>query len=114
MTTIEQAKRTIAAGSAEGMRLLGAGVYKPCYQGRYNIAAQAALSDPQAQFTPEERRLIASYIEGEGEPESRMSDRLQIRISPTERALLESAAEAAGTNVSEYVRRAALDKEREG
>ena len=106
MTTIEQAKRTIAAGSAEGLRLLGAGVYKPCAQVRYNIAAQAALSDPQAEFTSEERRLIASFIEGE--PESRMSDRLQIRISPTERAQLQSAAEAAGTNVSEYVRRAAL------
>ena len=31
--SIEQAKRTIAAGSAEGLRHLGAGVYKPCFQG---------------------------------------------------------------------------------
>ena len=107
MTDIAQAKRLIAGHSMEGARLLGAGVSKPCYSGRYNIAAQAALSDPDAGLTPAERSLVASYIEAEG-GETR-DDRLQIRVSQSERARLQMAAEAAGTNVSEYVRRRALE-----
>ena len=67
MADIADAKRIVAAGSREGARLLGAGVSKPCYQGRYNIAAQAALADSEAGFTTEERQIIAAFIAEEGE-----------------------------------------------
>ena len=103
MTDINEAKRLIAASSAEGMRLLGAGVYRTCHQSRYNAAATAALNDPAAELSPEERRLIASYIEGE-DPESRMGYTLRVRLSEFERARLGALAERAGDSMSEYVR----------
>ncbi len=71
LSDITTAKRLIASHSQEGARLLGAGVFKPCYQGRYNLAAQTALQDPEAGLSPEERELIAGFIVGEDNPGTR-------------------------------------------
>ena len=100
--TIQDAKRTIAASSLEGMRLLGAGVSKPCAQVRYNIAAQAALADADAHLTPHQRELIASFIEST-EPETR-GYTLRVRLTESEHDELESRAETERMELSEYVR----------
>jgi hypothetical protein len=102
--TIQDAKRTIAASSLEGMRLLGAGVSKPCAQVRYNIAAQAALADAGANLTPDQRTLIASFIEST-EPETR-GYTLRVRLTESERDELQSRADSEQMELSEYVRRA--------
>lgn len=105
MPTIGDAKRLVAL-SPEGARLLGAGVYRPCHQGRYNAAAEAALSDETVGYTPEERRLIAEFIEAEEEgPREFM---LRVRLSDSERGMLERLATTAGLSMSEYVRQTAL------
>jgi hypothetical protein len=105
MATIQDAKRLIAL-SPEGLRILGAGVSRPCFAGRFNAAAQAALSDGATDYTAEERRLIAEFIESE-EGESR-DYMLRVRLSDDERAELARRAAQAGTNMSEYVRRQVL------
>ena|SRR5450756_1496119 len=99
---INDAKRLIAGASIEGLRILGAGVSKPCYQGRYNLAATAALEDPKAVLTTEERRLIASFIEEEGEEARGFT--LRVRLTESERDAIQAAAEKAGRTMSEYVR----------
>jgi len=105
MATIGDAKRLVAL-SPEGARLLGAGVYRPCHQGRYNAAAEAALRDEAAGYTQEERRLIAEFIEPEDDgPREFM---LRVRMSDAERGTLERLATAAGLSMSEYVRQAVL------
>jgi hypothetical protein len=105
MVTIGDAKRLIAL-SPEGLRILGAGVYKPCYQGRYNAAAEGALSDGTVKYTPEERRLIAEFIEAESD--SPREFMLRVRMSDAERGTLERLATAAGLSMSEYVRQTVL------
>lgn len=105
MATIGNAKRLIAL-SPEGLRILGAGVYKPCFQGRYNAAAEGALSDGTVAYTPEERRLIASFIEPEEEGAREFM--LRVRMSDTERGTLERLAASAGLSMSEYVRQTVL------
>lgn len=108
MSDITQAKRLIAGSSLEGMRILGAGASKPCYQGRYNLAATAALEDPKAGLSPEERRLIASFIEGEGESaQGPRDDTVRFRVTGAERNILEDAASQAGVSLSDYLRQLA-------
>ena len=106
MTDITIAKRLIAL-SQEGARLLGMGVSRPCFQGRYNTAAQAALADPEANLTAEERRLIASFVEPEsGELRSSM---LRVRLTDSERDRIQQLADEAGMDMSEYVRTRVLE-----
>lgn len=98
---ISQVKRLIAL-SPEGARLLGIGVYRQCSQARIDIAAQAALADPEAGYTPEERRAIMGAISGEaGELRS---ERFELRLAPAERVLLDSAASRQGMTAAEYLR----------
>ncbi len=81
--TITAAKRLIAAESPEGLRLLGAGVSRPCSQDRYNRAAEAALSDATAHFTADERRLIASFMaetRGQGRPPTLGAEPLRLSL----------------------------------
>ena len=106
--TLADAKRLIAAASAEAARLLGPGVSHPTSQDRYTRAARAALADPAAQLTPDERRLIASFIPHADGPAARRETTLQVRLTPDEHAALQERAAAAGLKVSEYVRRVAL------
>lgn len=105
MPTISDAKQLIAL-SPEGLRILGAGVYRPCYQGRYNAAAEAALQDSTVGYTPDERRLIASFIEPEDDGLREFM--LRVRMNESERGTLERLAAAAGLSMSEYVRQAIL------
>ena len=104
---IENAKRLIAL-SPDGLRLLGAGVYRPCHQGRYNIAAEAALADGSTDYAADERRLIASYIEQDEESRDAW---LRVRLTDGEQQELRRLAEAAGLTMSEYVRRAVFTEE---
>ena len=103
MKTISDAKRLIAANSAEGLRALGAGVSKSCSQQRYNHAAQLALADREAQFTAAERKLVASFIEDESGETREHS--LRVRLTDAEHEQLELLADADGIGMSEYVRR---------
>lgn len=100
--SLDDAKRKIAAASIDGARLLGAGVSKPCSQARYNNAARAALQDPAANLSPEDRRLISSFIAG-GDTDN-LESPLSIRVNALQRAQLENAAADAGVVLSEYIR----------
>jgi len=104
---IENAKRLIAL-SPDGLRLLGTGVYRACHQSRYNIAAEAALADGSTDYTPQERRLIASFIEGDEESRDAW---LRVRLTESERGELARLSEAAGLTMSEFVRRAVFAQE---
>jgi uncharacterized protein (DUF1778 family) len=75
-------------------------------QRRYNLVAAAALGDPQADFTLEERAIIADSIRDET-GESRVTQ-LQIRVSISEKLQIEDAAQAAGLSVSEFIRKKIL------
>jgi hypothetical protein len=103
--TIQDAKRIIAASSLEGMRILGAGVSRECSPARYNQAASAALADPDAQMTPEERRTVAIFISSpnDDEPEDR-AETLRVRLTKSEKAELRFRADAEGMDLSDYVR----------
>lgn len=75
----------------------------PVVKDRYNRVVGLAFGDPQAEFTPEERQLIASYIDG-GETENK-SQVVHWRVTPTEYADLRELTESAGhKNISEYLR----------
>lgn len=105
MADITTAKRLMAAVSAEAAGILGAGISRPCFIGRYNRAAQVVLADGRLQgvLTAEDRRLIAGFIESEGDDEDRGAT-LHVRLTESERVRLAQLAEGAGLNVSEYVR----------
>ena len=74
----------------------------PVTQLRYNQAVQIALNDPNAYWEPEERALLASHL-GTGDMDSR-DFMLRVRLTETERLALQDAADAAGENMSDYVR----------
>lgn len=101
--SIADAKRLIAAASPEAARLLGPGISGLCSQNRYNIAARAALADPESQLTIAERRAIAAFMDHDGAPDVRDTS-LHIRVSKPELARVAARAEAAGMSISEYVR----------
>ena len=107
MDDMYDALRLIAAKSEqaarEAMRLLRTPVNSPLQQSRYNLIAEWALSDMAAQFTPEERQLIASLVEPtEAEERAFM---LRVRLTEGERQQLESAAQQSDLTMSEYARR---------
>ena len=102
---ISTAKRLIARESPTGLRLLGAGVSRPCAPARYDLAATAALADGDAQFSRAERELIASFISDGGETDNRSGYTLRVRLNESERVTLERLAADAGIGLSEYVRR---------
>lgn len=74
----------------------------PVAQVRYNHCVSIALNDGQAQFTQAERALLASYLDGTDS--DNRSFMLRVRLTDTERARLQDAADAAGQSMSEYVR----------
>ncbi len=103
VSTITDAKRLIAVRSQEGARLLGMGMSGPCTPARYARAAAAALADPEAGLSREQRALIAEYIVPDDEPERR-GRLLTVRMTEQELADFQTAAEAAGMSASEWVR----------
>jgi hypothetical protein len=106
MSTMSDALRTIIAGSpaaaSDAMDCLRAiAVKSPAVQQRYNHTMRVALGDPQAEFTAEQRALLAQFAAAEDNV--RLSA-LQVRLSPSERQEVEDAARTAGLSLSEYIR----------
>ena len=101
--TLADAKRLMAAKSPTAAEALGAGVFKNCSQARMNHAASIALADHEADFTPAERTLIASFIESESDDEPR-SFMLRVRLTETEQERLQEMADAQKMDMSEYTR----------
>jgi len=72
-------------------------------QQRYNHTVNSAFSDPNAEFSPDERDLIASYIAGEGEEEARTLD-VRVRVNDEEKQRIQRMAKDANQTVSDFVR----------
>jgi len=75
----------------------------PVLQHRYNRAAEAAFADPNAEFAPDERELIASYIDDEGGDGPKLLD-VRIRVDQAEKAAIQQMATDAGMTVTEFIR----------
>lgn len=100
------ALRIIAAKSpyagAQAMQCIKAIQAKsPIVTERYNRVVELAFSDPQADFSPEERQLIADHIGG---GDGNRSVTVRFRVTQAERADLETLAADAEMDVSEYIR----------
>ncbi len=107
MTDIVQALQIIIArspnASEEALRTISAVQNNsPVAQNRYLFVLQRALADQDANFTPEERQMLAEAIDP-GAIEGR-DYTLHIRITASERAELERAAERTGMSMSEFAR----------
>lgn len=72
---------------------------------RYNAVVIHALRDPEAQWTQAEREQLMEYYV---DPDESMSERIYLRVTPTEKAQIEAAASAEGLSTSAYLRRLAL------
>lgn len=103
-----KALRLIAAQSPvagqEAMQCIRAvQVKSPMVQLRYNRVVELAFSDPNAEFSPAERQLIAAHIAGfAGENRTQV---IHFRVSLAEYDSLRNLSEAAGcANTSEYLR----------
>jgi hypothetical protein len=112
MSTISDALRTIiscspaaAAEAADCIRAIGAN--SPIVQARYNLAASHALSDRQAYFETDQRSLIAEFMSAQDDDAETRSV-VTLRLTPTERAEIAQAANAAEQTVSEYMRKRLL------
>jgi len=112
MDEINDAVRLIAAKSPqaakEAIHLLRTPGDAPLRQNRYNRIAEWAVSDPQADFTPEERRIITSFLQADDAGTER-AFMLRVRLTESEREELQTASEAAGMTMSEYARRKIFD-----
>lgn len=86
------------AAMSEALTTLRAiGAKSPVVQQRYQAVVELALNDPHADFTADERALIASYLEVVGEPDKR-GKLVQIRVTVEERETLDRMAYEAGFN----------------
>lgn len=100
------AAKSLQAGR-EAIRLLRTPASSPLRQSRYNRIAEWALGDGEADFTPGEKHLIASFLQADDEPERAFM--LRVRLTEDEREQLQSQAETAGMTMSEYARRKIFD-----
>lgn len=106
--TIDEALRTIievspaAAGEALScIRAARAGF--PAVNRRFGRVAELAFSDPDAQFTGEQRAAIAALIDtGDGAENRAVTFRM--RLTAAERDAIQAQAEAAGLSMSEWAR----------
>jgi hypothetical protein len=74
---------------------------------RYALVLEQALADPDAQFTPEERQLLADAIVTgpiEGGDDGARDQTVRFRATAAEVEALRQAAGPAGQTISEYVR----------
>lgn len=106
MATMEDALRLILAKSPQAapqaMKTIHAVHAKsPLLQHRYNAVVDAALNDPQADFTPEDRELLARYIAA---GEKIRETRLQVRVTIAEKLYLRQIAAEQNMTISDYVR----------
>lgn len=104
---MEQALKLIIVKSPDAMReamktLQAIRAKSPIVQQRYNRVVDMALNDSQAEFTAEERAVLAAPLTG-NEDEGR-AFMLRVRLTEAERAELQEEANAANKNMSEYVR----------
>jgi len=105
---MEKALKLIIArspdGAYEAMRtLLAIRVSSPMIQQRYHRTIEIALGDPQAQFTADERALLAEHLEIV--PDGTRDFTLRIRLTAAEHEELIATADDEHTTVSEFVRR---------
>ena len=106
MNAMEDALRLIIAKSpaaaGQAMKTLHAlSVKSPLLQHRYNATLDIALNDPQADFSPEERALLAQFAAvGEVIRETR----LQVRLTISEKLYLQQLAAERNLTLSDYVR----------
>ncbi len=135
--TVENALRIIIAKSPAAMReaidtFQALDAQRIAIQQQYNQVVQLALNDPQAEFTGEERAILAGNLAGsspsiltggdEGKrvfimglhldddehadlPEPGRVIMLRVRLTGREHDVLEEAANQIGVSMSEYVRR---------
>lgn len=103
------ALRLIAAGSPDAARLalraLRSTAPEPVRQTMINRIVEVALTDPQADFSPDQRAQLAGLIEV-ADSDDRRSDTLRFRVTPAEAEQVRGDADAAGLDLSAYVRRA--------
>lgn len=104
---MEEALRIIVAKSplaaSQAMQTLQAlRVKSPVLQDRYNRTVQSAMSDPGANFTVDERALIAEYIGGE--PSTVRLYDVRIRVTADEKAAVQEMATSEGKTVSDLIR----------
>ena len=104
---METALRLIISKSPNAMSqaiqcLRAISVGSPMVQVRYNHTVEIALNDPAAEWTAEERALLAEHM---GAPTA--GDRtktLGVRLSLEDYQAVQTAADAADQTISDYVR----------
>ena len=106
MTTMEEALKMIIAKSpaaaGQAIKTIHAvNVKSPLMQHRYNATVDAALHDPEADFTLEERALLAKFI---AVGEKIRETRLQVRVTIAEKLYLQHQAAEQNMTLSSYVR----------
>lgn len=110
--SIENALKIIVSKSPKAARdamqcLQAIRVKSPMAQVRYNRTVEIAMSDHDANFTTEERAIIAEAVElPEGEARGFT---LRVRLTSSEQAELQTAADEAGLSMSEYARQKIFD-----
>ena len=87
-----EAMQTIAAINAKS----------PMVSHRYNRTVDIALNDPQAEFSSEERALLAGNLAVFDDVIK--TETIRFRATQAERAQLEELANSAGMNMSDYIR----------
>jgi hypothetical protein len=103
---IEQALRLAVAKSpatlTEAPRALRALGRSPIATQRAQRVLEIALTDPQATFTEQERSELAALLAATGD-DTRSVD-IRLRVTPAEKADIQSMADEAGVNVSVFIR----------
>ena len=93
------------AGSQAMQCMRAIDVNSPITQARYDRVVEIAFSDPQADFEPAERALIASYVGGSNGEELRTMD-IRVRVNAREKEIVQEMAREAGQTVSDFIREA--------
>jgi hypothetical protein len=104
---MEEALKLIIGRSSLAMReaidcLRAISARSPIVAQRYANALSLALNDPEAQFTPEERQILADAYQTPG---GRGGHMLRIRLSEQEHTVLVERSEAVGETMSDYARK---------
>lgn len=102
-----EALRIIIAGSPSAFREASRTIQalhanSPIIQQRVNFTGSMALNDPQAEFTADERRLIADVMGLEGDSDITT---ISFKLTKAERADVERLAQAEGyKDLTSYIR----------
>lgn len=76
----------------------------PMVQHRYNTVVDLALSDPQAEFTTQERAMIAENLESASRGGDAKTVDVRVRLTTNEKATVQEMAQAEGMTVSNFIR----------